>query len=100
MGLVLMTGESLKPRAKSDDLDCLYCGHPWEFHDEFGCRAVIARGENARLFQAPEVAMIVCRCNRRAPEATLPRCAHGRPLRDHSGAVLTCPEGCVLAQER
>jgi len=32
-------------------------------------------------------------------EHPLPRCAHGRALRDHAGDVLTCPEGCVLAQE-
>lgn len=32
-------------------------------------------------------------------EHPLPRCPHGRALRDHAGDVLTCPEGCVLAQE-
>lgn len=26
----------------------------------------------------------------------LPRCTHGRALRDHAGDILTCPEGCAL----
>lgn len=64
---------------------------------ESECRSCQAALERAKArVGLRKLREAVARLDRDHP---LPRCPHGRALRDHAGDVLTCPEGCVLTQE-
>lgn len=58
------------------------------------CQAALKRAKDRVGIR--KLSEAVARLDREHP---LPRCPHGRALRDHAGDILTCPEGCVLAQE-
>jgi len=57
---------------------------------------IVCQEYRKSLAPEPEVQRLSDAVSRLEREHPLPRCPHGRSLRDHAGDVLTCPEGCTL----